>query len=55
MTNISCLENCTYCVNGKCSLNYISTSTNLLNLTNNCPYFVLKESINKAGVLQNKI
>ncbi|MCM8711863.1 hydroxymyristoyl-ACP dehydratase [Clostridium sp. SYSU_GA19001] len=48
MTNINCAENCTYSVNGKCTLNQIATSLNLLNLTNTCAYYIPKETIKKT-------
>lgn len=39
MTNINCSENCTYSINGKCSLNSINEPTTLTNLINSCAYF----------------
>jgi hypothetical protein len=39
MTNINCSANCSHEKNGKCTLNHISVSANVMGYGTDCAYF----------------
>jgi hypothetical protein len=47
MTNINCSENCTYSINGKCTLTQPTAFSSALNFDTDCGYYVPKETPKK--------
>ncbi len=48
MMNINCSENCTHAQNGKCTLNHITSLSNLFTKEKNCAYFISKKATKKS-------
>lgn len=44
MTNINCSANCIYEVDGKCSLDHISITQNVLNQETQCAYYTPRKN-----------
>lgn len=51
MTNINCSEECFYMENGKCSLTFISLSSDFIGYESDCAYFSPENSLSNSHSL----
>lgn len=54
MTNINCSANCIHEKNGKCTLNHVSISANIMGYGTDCAYYNPRNGANSSPSPQKK-